>query len=147
MWRTDKGEIEEYLKASGVPHAVILTAWFAENLWKYVSAHLKSAKFSLLPARSLGSLQKTDTGYTIPVPKFGPDDVQSSTWVKHDFGAAAVALLSNYADPSKGVIGGSFPVVSMKFTYPQLAAAIAKGAHFYVKDRSKTDSVQHSRKR
>jgi len=104
----NKGEIEEYLKASGIPHAIILTAWFAENLW------------------NLGSLQKTDTGYTIPVPKFGPDDVQSSTWVKHDFGAAAVALLSNYADPSKGIIGGSFPVVSMKFTYPQFAAAIAK---------------------
>jgi hypothetical protein len=75
---------------------------------------LKYARRLLLLDRSFGSLQKTDTGFTIPIPHFG---------------AAAVALLSNYADPSKGVIGGSFPVVSMKFTYPQLAAAIAKGAH------------------
>jgi len=105
----NKAEIQEYLKASGIPYAVLLTSWFAENL------------------SNSSALKKTDTGYTIPIPKFGRDDVQIATWVKHDFGAAALALLLNYADASKNVIGGSFPVISMKFTYPQLAAAIAKG--------------------
>ncbi|KAJ6468195.1 hypothetical protein DFH09DRAFT_1222683 [Mycena vulgaris] len=103
----NKGVIEDYLKASGVPYAVLLTAWFAENLWK------------------IGSLQKTDTGYTIPIPKYGPEDMQQATWVAHDLGAAAVALLSNYTDPTKEVLGKAFPVVSMRFTYPQMAAAIA----------------------
>lgn len=53
--------------------------------------------------------------------------MQSSTWVGHDLGAAAVALLKNYADPAKGVLGSAYPVITMRFTFPQLAAAIAKG--------------------
>ncbi|KAJ7079468.1 NAD(P)-binding protein [Mycena epipterygia] len=104
----NKAVIEAYLKDSGIPYAVLLTGWFADNLWK------------------VGSLQKTDTGYTIPIPKYGPDDMQSATWVGHDFGPAAVALLKNYTDPTKGVLGSAYPVISLRFTYPQFAAAIAK---------------------
>ncbi|KAF7354408.1 NmrA domain-containing protein [Mycena venus] len=103
----NKVAIEEYLKASGVPYAVVLTGWFAENLWK------------------IGSLQKTDTGYTIPIAKYGPDDMQSATWVARDLGQAALALLTQYTDPSKGVLGKSYPVISFRFTYPEFAAAIA----------------------
>ncbi|KAJ7259126.1 NAD(P)-binding protein [Mycena haematopus] len=103
----DKMVILDYLKASGVPYAVLYTGWFAENLWKF------------------GSLQKTDTGYIIPIPKYGPEDGQSATWVGHDLGQAALALLTNYSDPSKMVLGNSYPVISLKFTYPELAAAIA----------------------
>jgi hypothetical protein len=77
--------------------------------------------------RRLGSLQKTDTGYIIPVPKYGPNDIQSATWVGHDLGAAALALLTNYTDASKGVLGKSYPVVSLRFTYTELAEAIAAG--------------------
>ncbi|KAJ7142840.1 NAD(P)-binding protein [Mycena epipterygia] len=104
----NKIAIEEYLKASGVPYAVLCTAWFAENLWKF------------------GSLQKTDTGYTIPIPKYGPNDIQTATWIGNAFGPAAVALLKNYPDPTKGVLGSAYPVISMRITYPQFAAAIAK---------------------
>jgi len=104
----NKAIIEDYLKASGVPYAVLLTGWFADNLWK------------------IGALQKTDTGYTIPIAKYGPDDIQSATWVGHDLGLAAVALLTHYKDPSKGVLGKSYPVISLKFTYKEFAAAIAK---------------------
>jgi hypothetical protein len=50
------------------------------------------------------------------------------TWVAHDLGQAAVALLTNYTDASKGVLGKSYPVVSFRPTYPQFAEAIAKGA-------------------
>ncbi|KAJ7092981.1 NAD(P)-binding protein [Mycena belliarum] len=103
----NKAIIEDYLRASGVPHAVLLTGWFAENIYK------------------LGALKKTETGYTFPMPMYKAEDTQSATWVSHDLGAAAVALLSNYTDPSKGILGSSFPVISMKFTYPQLAKAIA----------------------
>ncbi|KAJ7176063.1 hypothetical protein C8R43DRAFT_974899 [Mycena crocata] len=100
----NKAIIEDYLKASGIPYAVLLTGWFAENFWK------------------IGSLQKTDTGYTIPIPKYGPADKQSATWVAHDLGAAAVALLNNQAK----VQGKAYPVISLTFTYPEIAAAIAK---------------------
>ncbi|KAJ7142844.1 NAD(P)-binding protein [Mycena epipterygia] len=103
-----KAVIQEYLKASGVPYAVLLTGWFVENLWNF------------------GSLQKTDIGYTIPIAKYGPDDTQSATWVGYDFGAAALALLKNYTDPAKNVLRSAYPVTSMHFTYAQFAAAIAK---------------------
>ncbi|KAJ6532385.1 hypothetical protein B0H19DRAFT_1272681 [Mycena capillaripes] len=102
----NKTVIEDYLKASGVPYTVLLTAWFLENLWNF------------------DVLRKTDTGYTIAIPKFDPHDTQIGTWAAHDLGAAAVALLTHYRDPSKGVLGKSYPVVS-RFTYSKLAAAIA----------------------
>ncbi|KAJ6493319.1 NAD(P)-binding protein [Mycena sanguinolenta] len=107
----NKALILDYLKASGLPYSVLYTALFAENLW----------------TQDFGSLKKTDTGsgYTISVPKYAPEDEQSLTWVAHDLGQAALALLINHADPSKNVLGNSYPVVSMKFTYPTLAAAIA----------------------
>jgi hypothetical protein len=76
----------------------------------------------------IGALQKSDTGYTIPIAKYAPEDTQSMTWVAHDLGQAAVALLTNYTDASKGVLGKSYPVVSFRPTYPQFAEAIAKGA-------------------
>jgi hypothetical protein len=41
-----------------------------------------------------------------------------------------VALLTNYSDTSKRVLGKSYPVVSFRPTYPEFAAAIAKGAWF-----------------
>ncbi|KAJ6493392.1 hypothetical protein C8R45DRAFT_1095893 [Mycena sanguinolenta] len=80
-----------------------ICGWFIDNLWKR------------------GSLQKTDTGY-IPIPKFAPEDGQAATWVAHDVGPAALGMLKHYADPSKKVLGSSYPVISFKFTYPELAA-------------------------
>ncbi|KAJ7092978.1 hypothetical protein B0H15DRAFT_905606 [Mycena belliarum] len=103
----NKAAIEDYLRASGVPHTVLLTGWFAENVYTF------------------DVLKKTETGYTLPIPIFEAEDTQSVTWVSHDLGVAALALLSNYTDPSKGILGSSFPVVSMKFTYLQLAQGIA----------------------
>lgn len=35
----DRAAIQEYLKASGVPYAVLLTGYFAENLRKYACDH------------------------------------------------------------------------------------------------------------
>ncbi|KAF8177787.1 NAD(P)-binding protein [Mycena galopus ATCC 62051] len=105
----NKAVILEYLKQSGVPYTALFTGWFVDNLWK------------------IGSLQKNASGkgYTIPIPKFGPNDEQSATWVAHDLGQAALAVLTHYTDPSKNVIGNSYPVISLKFKYPELAAAIA----------------------
>ncbi|KAJ7339011.1 hypothetical protein DFH08DRAFT_1013744, partial [Mycena albidolilacea] len=104
----NKAVIEDYLRASGIPFAVLLTGWFAENLWKF------------------DALEKMDAGYRLPIAKYGPENTQVFTWVAHDFGKAAVALLTNYADPSKGVLGKSYPVVTFRVTHPEFATAIAK---------------------
>ncbi|KAJ7289518.1 hypothetical protein C8J57DRAFT_1445540 [Mycena rebaudengoi] len=104
----NKAIIEEYLKASGVPCAAVGTAWFGENLW------------------NLGSLQKTDDGYTIPVPKFTAENHQLITWSRRDIGAAVLVLAKNYSDVSKGVLGKTYPVVMARVTYPELAKAISQ---------------------
>jgi hypothetical protein len=44
------------------------------------------------------ALQKTDTGYVLPIPKYNPTSMQSFTWTR-DIGLAAAALLQNYSDP------------------------------------------------
>lgn len=75
-----------------------------------------------------GALEKIDAGYRLPIAKYGPENTQVFTWVTHDFGKAAVALLTNYADPSKGVLGKSYPVVTFRVTHPEFATAITKGA-------------------
>ncbi|KAK7017366.1 NmrA domain-containing protein [Favolaschia claudopus] len=113
----NKAAIENHLKASGVPFAVLLTGYFPENLYNY------------------GLMEKTSTGFRIPIPKYGPNDNQEFTWVGHDLGQAAVALLSNYQDSKKGkdILGKRFPVVSFKATHTELAAAIAKGINKDVK--------------
>ncbi|KAJ7453060.1 hypothetical protein B0H11DRAFT_1927210 [Mycena galericulata] len=66
----NKAQIAEYVAASGVPHVVILTAWFAE------------------------SFSRTTSGAS--------------------------------SSPSPEVLGKTYPVVTMSFTYPKLAMAIAK---------------------
>ncbi|KAF7343301.1 NmrA domain-containing protein [Mycena venus] len=103
----NKAAIEDHLRASGVPFACLGTASFTENLWNF------------------GYLKKTDTGYTVPIPIVGPDSIHAQTWIGHDLGQAAVALLTHYTDPSKNVLGKFYPVVSFRCTYPELAKAIA----------------------
>ncbi|KAJ6571262.1 NAD(P)-binding protein [Mycena capillaripes] len=101
----NKAEIWEYLKASGVPSATLETGYFADNLWRF-------------------ALQKTDTGYILPIPKYNATSTQTFTWVQ-DIGTAAAALLRNYTDPSKGVLGKAYPVVTSIMTYPEVAAKIS----------------------
>jgi hypothetical protein len=70
------------------------------------------------------ALQKTDTGYIIPVPNYTAEATQTFTWTR-DIGSAAVALLRNYADPSKNILGKAFPVVTAIMTYPEVATKIS----------------------
>ncbi|KAJ7101248.1 NAD(P)-binding protein [Mycena belliarum] len=113
-----KATVFEYLQASGVPHAAIETAYFADNLWMQVAP----------------CCTKTETGYKIPVPKYSPTSTQSFTWVAHDLGQAVVAFLKNYADPTKNILGKAFPLVSFMETYPEVAkrisAALGKPVEF-----------------
>ncbi|KAJ6610611.1 NAD(P)-binding protein [Mycena sp. CBHHK59/15] len=103
-----KAEIWDYLLASGVPCAAVDTAYFGDNLWK------------------LGALQKTTTGYEIRIPKYSPTSTQTITWVARDLGPSVLALLKNYKDPAKNVIGKAYPVVTAIVTYPELARQISE---------------------
>ncbi|KAJ6585535.1 NAD(P)-binding protein [Mycena capillaripes] len=104
----DKTVIEEYLKSSGLAYASILTGSFAEALW-------------MRP-----ELKKISTGFILAIPKYSPTAFQALTWVRHDVGEAVMALLKSYTDPSKNVLGKSYPVVTANITYPDLAAMISK---------------------
>ncbi|KAJ7123630.1 hypothetical protein C8R44DRAFT_620558 [Mycena epipterygia] len=104
----DKAAIEDYLKASGLPYASLLLAGFAENFW------------------TQKALKKTPTGFNISAPNYSPTSLHPLTWIGHDLGESVLALLKNYTDPAKSVLGRVYPVVTASITYPDTAAMIAK---------------------
>ncbi|KAF7300333.1 NmrA domain-containing protein [Mycena chlorophos] len=93
----DKALIATFLADAGVPHSVLHTGWFAENLWNFGS---------LVPAPSGGE----GSGVYYPDPEIR-------------FGGHADCDLGREV----GVLGGVFEVVSMRFTYPEFAKAIEEG--------------------
>ncbi|KAK7046347.1 NmrA domain-containing protein [Favolaschia claudopus] len=100
-----KATVWDYLKASGVPCAAVDTGYFADNLWEF-------------------ALQKNDNGYSLVVPKYNPTSTQTFTWTR-DIGPSAVALLKNYTDASKGVLGKAFPVVTSIMNFTEVAKKIS----------------------
>ncbi|KAJ6463609.1 hypothetical protein C8R47DRAFT_1057797 [Mycena vitilis] len=103
-----KAVVQEYLKASGLPHASLLLSAFLENFW------------------TQPWLKKTATGLDIGIPILKPTDRESFVWVSRDVPAAALALFKNYTDPSKEINGKAFPVVTATLTVGELAAKAAK---------------------
>ncbi|KAJ7214061.1 hypothetical protein GGX14DRAFT_618232 [Mycena pura] len=103
-----KAEVQEYLKSSGLPNAAIYLGAFLENYWKF------------------GLLKKTDTGFNIAITNYKAGDREAFTWVERDAPAAALALLKNYTDPSKNILGKSYPVVNACISYTELAAKTNK---------------------
>ncbi|KAJ7506903.1 hypothetical protein B0H11DRAFT_246031 [Mycena galericulata] len=103
-----KAVIEEYVQASGLPHAFLHLGAFLENYWKF------------------GLLKKTPTGFDVAVQNQTPKDRQAFTWVGRDVPAAALALLKNYTDPAKGVSGKTYPIVNATMPYAELAAKTGK---------------------
>ncbi|KAF8181933.1 hypothetical protein K438DRAFT_1937900 [Mycena galopus ATCC 62051] len=104
----DKEQIEQYLQTSGVPNASLHLGSFAENLW---GQH---------------QLNRSDTGFTLSVPSYTPTARQAFTWVGHDVGEAALALLKNYTDPAKDISGKAYPVITAYISYPEFAGIISK---------------------
>ncbi|KAF7361046.1 NmrA domain-containing protein [Mycena sanguinolenta] len=104
----DKQIVHDYLRSSGLAHATLLLPGFLENLW------------------NLGNLKKTATGYTIAAPSFNATNIQDFIWIARDVPAAALALLRNYADPTKQVNGKTYSVVSVRLSYGKLAELTAK---------------------
>ncbi|KAJ7160145.1 hypothetical protein C8R46DRAFT_1107158 [Mycena filopes] len=101
--------VETYLKASGLPHASLLPGTFLENMWKY------------------SDLKKTAPGkFDIAIPLFKPTDTNSFIWAGRDLPRAVLALIKNYDDPSKNVLGRAYELATATMTYPELAAMAAK---------------------
>ncbi|KAJ7186442.1 hypothetical protein C8R46DRAFT_935531 [Mycena filopes] len=100
----DKATVQDYLKSSGLTHASLLLPAFLENYWKH------------------NLLQKTTTGFNIAVPNYPPSSRQAFVWAGRDVPAAALTLFKHYYDPTKGIDGSAYPVVSASMTYVELAA-------------------------
>jgi hypothetical protein len=73
------------------------------------------------------ALKKINTGFQLTVPGYPASSRQSFIWIARDLPAAALALLKNYTDPSKGINGKAYPVVTGNMTFVELAEKTAKG--------------------
>ncbi|KAF7293981.1 NmrA domain-containing protein [Mycena kentingensis (nom. inval.)] len=103
-----KEEVEEYLKASGIPNATLYLGAFLENMWKF------------------GDLKKTPTGYDLTIPRFQPHEKQAFTWVDRDIPQCTLALLNAYnAGKVAEVNGRSFPVVNANIPYGEVRGSPA----------------------
>ncbi|KAJ7503774.1 hypothetical protein B0H11DRAFT_2355563 [Mycena galericulata] len=76
---------------------------------------------------SFGYLRKAQDGYNLSIPQYSPESTQEFTWVGHDLGPSVLALLKHYSDPvwEQRVLGRSFPIVTARVTYPELARRIS----------------------
>ncbi|KAF7359736.1 NmrA domain-containing protein [Mycena venus] len=102
----EKDAVREYLKSSGLVHASLLLPAFLENLW---TRHM---------------LEKTERGYDLAVPMYKATDLEAFAWISRDLPAASLALLKNYADPTKQINGKAYPVVNANISYAKLAEMI-----------------------
>ncbi|KZP12649.1 NAD(P)-binding protein [Athelia psychrophila] len=105
-----KVEVEDYLKASGLPGAVVCTGWFAENIFKFP-----------------GTFGKGEDGtYELGIPCFSSTSPSAITWVGNALGTSVLALLNHYQDRADEILGKIFYVGNAHMTYPDFAAVLSK---------------------
>lgn len=104
----NKANVDDYLRDSGVPHSILQTGWFSENLWNYNV---------LVPVPESNCLE-------LNVPRYDPQSPQYITWVERDLGQCALALLKHYKDPESEVLSCTFYAVSAKLNYTQFASIL-----------------------
>jgi len=104
----NKANVEDYLRDSGIPHSILHTGWFAENLWNYNS---------LVPVPDSDGLKLT-------VPRYDPHSPQYITWVERDLGQCALALLKHYKDRESEVLSQTLCAVSAKLSYTQFTSIL-----------------------
>lgn len=97
--------------------------------WERSYPRLTHALFQPL---SFGSLKKTPAGYTFSVAHYNPTSLQTFTWVERALGPSVLALFKNYSDPTKNIVGKSFPVVTAILTYPELIDKISAGEYAFL---------------
>ncbi|KAG1729146.1 hypothetical protein EDB19DRAFT_130786 [Suillus lakei] len=104
----NKANVDDYLRDSGVPHSILHTGWFSENLWNYNN---------LVPVPDSNCLE-------LNVPRYDPHSPQYFTWIEWDLGQCALALLKHYQDPESEVLSCTFYAVSAKSSYTQFASIL-----------------------
>ncbi|KAF8552073.1 NAD(P)-binding protein [Imleria badia] len=106
----NKANVDDYLRASQLPHAILHTGWFSENTWNY----------------NYLSLTPDSTSYELTIPKYDPKSPQYFTWVERDLGQCVLALLKHYEDESAHILGKTFYAVSDKMSHTDYANEIEK---------------------
>lgn len=104
----NKANVDDYLRDSDVPHSILYTGWFLENLWNYNT---------LVPVQDSDRLELTVARYNAHSPQY-------FTWVERDLGQCALALLKHYNDSDSEVLSRTFYAVSAKSSYTQFAAIL-----------------------
>ncbi|KAG2136671.1 hypothetical protein DEU56DRAFT_358182 [Suillus clintonianus] len=104
----NKANVDDYLRDSGVPHSILYTGWFLENLWNYNA---------LMPVLDSDCLELTAARYD-------PQSPQYFTWVERDLGQCALALLKQYKDRDSEVLSRTFYAISAKLNYTQFASIL-----------------------
>ncbi|KAG1862807.1 hypothetical protein DFJ58DRAFT_227418 [Suillus subalutaceus] len=104
----NKANVDDYLRDSGVPHSILHTGWFSENVWNY---------------NILDSVPDSDC-LELSVPKYDSQSPQYFTWVERDLGQCALALLKHYEDLESDVLSRTFYAVSAKLNYTQFASIL-----------------------
>lgn len=104
----NKANVDDYLRDSGLPHSILHTGWFSENLWKYNI---------LAPVPDSNRLELT-------VAKYDPHSPQYFTCIERDLGQCALALLNHYKDSESDVLSRTFYAISDKMSYTQFASIL-----------------------
>ncbi|KAG2136664.1 hypothetical protein DEU56DRAFT_805254 [Suillus clintonianus] len=104
----NKANVDDYLRDSGVPHSILHTGWFSENLWNY---------------NNLVSVPDSNC-LEVNVPKYDLQSPQYFTWVERDLGQCTLALLKHYKDRDSEVLSRTFYAVSEKLNYTQFASIL-----------------------
>lgn len=104
----NKANVDDYLQDSSLPHSILYTGWFSENLWKY---------------NNLVPVPDSDR-FELNVPRYDSQSPQYVTWVERDLGQCALALLKHYKDPESEVLSRTFYAVSAKLNYTQFASIL-----------------------
>jgi nucleoside-diphosphate-sugar epimerase len=108
-WFDSKSEIEDSIKASGIPHSFIYLGYFMENAWK------------------LGFLKPNATDPSqldFTVVRAGPKSIQPFTWGEKDTGEAVLALLKNYRERPEKVLNSKFYAISERLEMGEFVNAL-----------------------
>ncbi|KZP07180.1 NAD(P)-binding protein [Athelia psychrophila] len=105
-----KVEVEEYLKASGLPAATACTGWFVENILKVPGMFAQGA----------------DGAYELAIPCYSAASPNALTWAENALGTSVLALLTHYQDRADEILGKTFYVGNADMTYPDFAAVLSK---------------------
>jgi len=146
---TDKAEVEEYLKNSGLPSAtvcagllscaqsvglllILYTYYYhqAGSVRTYGSKCFvsKGKLIEILTGfQRLNALSKVADGtYELSIPRYSPTATNALLWVQKDLGGSVLALLKHYQDRADEILNNTFYVANAHITFPGFAKILSK---------------------